>query len=30
MRNHLEQVGFKILEVIYDKQGMFPTIIAQK
>lgn len=30
VRNQLEQVGFKVLNVIYDKQAMFPTIIAQK
>lgn len=30
MREHLKVAGFKILEVIYDSQGMFPTIIAQK
>lgn len=29
-RQQLESVGFKILNVIYDKQGMFPTIVAQK
>ena len=29
-RQQFESVGFKVLEVIYDKQGMFPTIIAQK
>ncbi len=29
-RQQLEQAGFKILDVIYDTQGMFPTIIAQK
>jgi ubiquinone/menaquinone biosynthesis C-methylase UbiE len=26
----LESIGFKVLDVIYDRQGMFPTIIAQK
>jgi ubiquinone/menaquinone biosynthesis C-methylase UbiE len=26
----LENAGFKVLEVIYDSQGMFPTIIAKK
>lgn len=30
MRRHLEAAGFKISEVIYDEQGMFPTVIAQK
>lgn len=26
----LEEAGFRILKVIYDRQGMFPTIIVQK
>ena len=26
----LEAAGFKVLEVIYDTQGMFPTVVAQK
>lgn len=30
MTQHLEQAGFEVIEVIYDKQGMFPTIIARK
>ncbi|AIL65406.1 hypothetical protein NOVO_05170 [Rickettsiales bacterium Ac37b] len=30
IRYQLEQVGFRILEIIYDKQSMFPTVIAQK
>lgn len=29
-KNQLEHAGFKIEEVIYDSQGMFPTIIARK
>jgi SAM-dependent methyltransferase len=29
-RQQLEAAGFKVLEVIYDQQRMFPTIIAQK
>lgn len=29
-RLHLEKAGFKVLDVIYDTQGMFPTIIAEK
>jgi ubiquinone/menaquinone biosynthesis C-methylase UbiE len=29
-RKHLEAAGFKILDIIYDTQGMFPTIIAEK
>jgi ubiquinone/menaquinone biosynthesis C-methylase UbiE len=29
-RQQLEKAGFVILEVIYDSQGMFPTIIALK
>jgi SAM-dependent methyltransferase len=29
-RQQLERVGFNIVDVIYDTQGMFPTIIAQK
>lgn len=30
VRSHLESAGFKIVQVIYDTQGMFPTIIAEK
>ena len=30
MREHLESVGFSIIEVIYDSQKIFPTIIAKK
>lgn len=30
MKSHLEQAEFQVLDVIYDKQAMFPTIIAQK
>ncbi|MGI4850582.1 MAG: class I SAM-dependent methyltransferase [Janthinobacterium lividum] len=26
----LEKAGFKIVEIIYDTQGMFPTIVSQK
>ena len=29
-RMQLEQAGFQVLEVIYDAQGMFPTVIAKK
>jgi SAM-dependent methyltransferase len=29
-RAQLEHAGFKVLDVIYDSQGMFPTVIAQK
>lgn len=29
-RQQLEKAGFKVLDVIYDMQGMFPTIVAQK
>ena len=29
-RQHLEAAGFKISDVIYDLQGMFPTVIAEK
>lgn len=29
-RAQLEHAGFKILDVIYDTQGMFPTIVARK
>lgn len=29
-RNHLEAAGFKVVEVIYDSQGMFPTVVARK
>ena len=30
MRIHLEKAGFRVLEVLYDSQEMFPTIVAQK
>lgn len=30
MRSHLDEAGFTTLNVIYDKQGMMPTILAQK
>ena len=29
-RQQLESAGFEVLEVIYDSQGMFPTIVARK
>lgn len=29
-REQLEKAGFKIVDVIYDNQGMFPTVVAQK
>lgn len=29
-REQLEKAGFKVLDIIYDKQGMFPTIVAKK
>lgn len=29
-RKQLDKAGFQILEVIYDFQGIFPTIIAKK
>ncbi len=29
-RKQLEEAGFNIVDVIYDSQGVFPTIIAQK
>ena len=29
-REQLKAAGFKVLKVIYDSQGMFPTIIGQK
>ena len=29
-RHQLETAGFSIVEVIYDSQGMFPTIVAKK
>jgi SAM-dependent methyltransferase len=29
-RTQLETAGFKILDIIYDRQGMFPTMVAQK
>lgn len=30
MREHLESAGFRVLEVIYDRQAMFPTVVAQR
>ena len=30
MRNQLEQAGFEIEKIIYDSQGMFPTVLAIK
>lgn len=30
VRNHLEKAGFEVLEVIYDSQGIFPTIVSRK
>ncbi len=30
MRNHLELAGFSNIEIIYDSQRMFPTVIANK
>ena len=29
-RSQLEATGFKIKEIIYDQQGLFPTVIAEK
>jgi hypothetical protein len=29
-RQQLESAGFEVLEVIYDSQGMFPTVAARK
>lgn len=29
-RSQLEAAGFKIKEIIYDRQGLFPTVIAEK
>ncbi len=29
-REQLKSAGFEVLDVIYDKQGMFPTIVARK
>ncbi len=29
-RQQLEAAGFTILEIIYDTQGLFPTVVAQK
>jgi SAM-dependent methyltransferase len=29
-RHLLENAGFKVVEVIYDSQGMFPTVVARK
>lgn len=29
-REHLERSGFTIIDVIYDHQGMFPTVVAKK
>lgn len=28
MRDQLEQAGFSNIEIIYDSQGMFPTVVA--
>jgi hypothetical protein len=30
VRTHLKEAGFDIVDVIYDKQGMFPAIVARK
>lgn len=30
MREQLEKAGFQVLEVIYDSQGVFPTVVAKK
>jgi ubiquinone/menaquinone biosynthesis C-methylase UbiE len=30
MKAHLIKAGFEVIEVIYDKQCMFPTIVARK
>ena len=30
MHEQLEQVGFCVQDIIYDSQGMFPTVIAKK
>ncbi|CEO17193.1 hypothetical protein RMONA_04035 [Rickettsia monacensis] len=29
-RKQLEKAGFQILEIIYDSQGIFPTVVARK
>jgi SAM-dependent methyltransferase len=29
-RAHLKAAGFKVVEVRYDSQGMFPTVVAEK
>jgi len=29
-RQQLEEVGFKVTEIIYDTQHMFPTVVAKK
>ena len=29
-RDHLQQASFRIAEIHYDSQGMFPTIVAEK
>lgn len=29
-REQLEKAGFKILDIIYDSKGIFPTVVAQK
>ena len=29
-RSQLEAAGFKVHEIIYDRQGLFPTVIAEK
>ena len=30
MRHQLEQAGFNQIEILYDSQGMFPTVIAKR
>lgn len=30
VREQIESAGFKVLRVVYDRQGMFPTIVCQK
>ena len=29
-RQQLEEAGFTVVEIIYDSQGMFPTVVAKK
>lgn len=30
VKKQLEKAGFQVLKVVYDSQGIFPTILAQR